>query len=300
MKLSSVLFAVVVLVLVISLVAIWFYPSVQDFMASNTMWNGIKNFASEFNADNIDSLDNLPTLPEKTTLVVIPYLKPDNEELTKMKRFINNGGTLLLMDDYGFGNTVLAYLGVDIRFTNKPLLDPIFFNKHPQLPRITDFAPKVTASGIDAIMLNHATTLTNVPESAAIAWSSDYSFLDIDENGSLGQDETKGPFTVAAELRLGKGTLALASDPSIMINSMVGRDDNRQFISYLISRQGEQKKILIDRSHLIPGKAPLDISRIKLSDTTKILSSPYALVGILAMIFVVVSRHTLKKGGTIG
>ena len=99
MKLSSVLFAVVVLILVISLVAIWFYPSAQDFMASNTMWNGIKNFASEFNADNIDSLDNLPTLPEKTTLVVIPYLKPDNEELTKMKRFINNGGTLLLMDD---------------------------------------------------------------------------------------------------------------------------------------------------------------------------------------------------------
>lgn len=298
MRVSSILFAAVVLILVISLLCIWFYPSVQDFMASNIMWNGIRNFSSEFGADNIDSLDNLPDLPEKAVLVAIPYLEYSDEELSKMKRFVDDGGTLLLMDDYGYGNSVLAYLGVSPRFTNKPLLDPLFCYKNQSIPQITDFAPGVKESDIDVIMLNHATTLINVIESEAIAWSSSASFLDINENGVLDQGEPKGPFAVAAEFQLGKGTLALVSDPSIVINAMVGRDDNYDFIRYLTRHKGEQKGMLVDSSHLT--KAPLDVSKTRVIDSREVLSSPYALLGIIAMIFVAVSGFTLKKGETIG
>ncbi len=298
MRVSSILLAVVILILVISLLCIWFYPSVQDFMASNAMWNGIRNFVSEFSADSIDSLDDLPDLPEKAVLVAIPYLEYTDEELSKMKRFVDDGGTLLLMDDYGYGNSVLAYLGVSVRFTNKPLLDPLFCYKNQSMPRITDLASKVKESGIDVIMLNHATTLTNAVESQVIAWSSTSSFLDIDENGAWEQGEPKGPFAVAAEFRLGKGTLALVSDPSTIINTMVGRDDNYAFTKYLTSHNDEQENILIDRSHLT--KTPLDVSKTRLLGAREALSSPYALLGITAMIFAVVSRYTLKKGETIG
>ena len=298
MRVSSILFAVVVVILVISLLCVWFYPSVQDFMASNTMWNGLRSFNSEFGADNIDSLDDLPDLPDKTVLVAIPYLEYTNEELSKIKRFVDNGGTLLLMDDYGYGNSVLAYLGVSARFTNKPLLDPLFNYKNQSLPRITEFAPGLKESGIDVIMLNHATTLTNVTESEATAFSSSTSFLDINENGVLDEGEPKGPFVVAAQLRLGKGTLALVSDPSIAINAMIGRDDNYDFIKYLTHYGGEQNRILVDRSHLI--QTPLDVSKARLINAREILSSPYALVGIIAIIFVAVSRYTLKKEKSIG
>ena len=298
MRVSSILFAVVVVILVISLLCVWFYPSVQDFMASNTMWNGLRSFNSEFGADNIDSLDDLPDLPDKTVLVAIPYLEYTNEELSKIKRFVDNGGTLLLMDDYGYGNSVLAYLGVSARFTNKPLLDPLFNYKNQSLPRITEFAPGLKESGIDVIMLNHATTLTNVTESEATAFSSSASFLDINENGVLDEGEPKGPFVVAAQLRLGKGTLALVSDPSIAINAMIGRDDNYDFIKYLTHYGGEQGKILVDRSHLT--QTPLDVSKTRLINTREMLSSPYALVGIIAIIFVAVSRYTLKKEKSIG
>ncbi len=297
MRISSVLFAVVVLVLVISLLCMWFYPSVEDFMASNRMWNGIRSFCSEFRADNIDSLDDLPDLPEKSVLVVIPYLEYTDEELSKMKRFVDDGGTLLLMDDYGYGNSILACLGVGVRFTNKPILDPLFCYRNQSMPRITDFAPKVKESGIEIIMLNHATTLTNTIESEAIAWSSSSSFLDINGNGSWDEVEPKGPFAVVAEIQLGNGTLALISDPSTIINTMVGRDDNYDFLRYLTGHEGEQKEILVDRSHLT--KAPLDVSKTRLISAREGLSSPHALLGITAMIFVVVSRYTLKKGETI-
>ena len=298
MRVFSILLAVVVIVLVISLLCIWFYPSAQDFMASNTMWNGLRSFSSEFRADNIDSLETLPETPDKATLVSIPYLDYSDEELSKIKRFVDNGGTLLLMDDYGYGNSVLTYLGVSARFTNKPLLDPLFCYKNPSIPLVTDFAPGLRESGIDVIMLNHATALTNVMDSEATAFSSSASFLDVNENGSWDQDEPKGPFVVAAELQVGKGMLVLVSDPSIVISAMIGRDNNYDFIRYLAHYTGEQGRLFVDRSHLI--QTPLDVSKARLVSTREALASPYALLGIIAIIFVAVSGYTLKKEKTIG
>ena len=161
------------------------------------------------------------------------------------------------------------------------------------MPRITDFSPEVKESGIVVLMLNHATSLTNTIESETIAWSSSSSFLDINENGSWEQGEPKGPFAVATEFRLGQGTLALVSDPSTLINTMVGRDDNYDFIRCLTGDEGEQKEILVDNSHLT--KTPLDVSRTRLIGAREALSSPYALLGIVAVIFVAVSRYTLRK-----
>ena len=77
-----------------------------------------------------------------------------------------------MMDDYGYGNSVLAFLGVGVRFTNEPLLDPLFCHKNQWLPKIVDFAPEVDESGIGVIVLNHATSLTSLEQGEIIAWSS--------------------------------------------------------------------------------------------------------------------------------
>ncbi len=298
MRVSSVLTAVIVLVSVISLVCIWFYPSIQDFMASNMMWNGLRNFNSELSAANIDLLDELPAMPEQTVLAVIPYLEYNQGDLSRIEQFTRDGGTLLLMDDYGYGNSILAFLGVDIRFTNRPLLDPLFCYKNQSMPRITDFTPQAKENGIDVVMFNHATTLINGLASETIAWSSTASFLDRNENSVWQQDEPRGPFAVAIRRELGKGELVLISDPSIIINSVVGRDDNYDFIRYSTGDESGQKEILVDSSHL--ARAPLDVSQSRLANAREALSHPYALLGITAMIFIAASRFTLKKGETIG
>ena len=106
-----------------------------------------------------------------------------------------------------------------------------------------------------------------------------------------------GPFPITAQFRLGKGTVAIASDPSIMINSMVGRDDNSQFMNYLINLNGEPESILIDNSHLT--ETPLDISKVRLKSGRESLSSPYSMVGIMGLIFIAVARFTLGKGEII-
>ena len=298
MRVSSVIFAVVAATLTISVIGIWFYPSVQDFMASNNMWNGIRDFSREFGAEQIDSLNDVPDLPEQVVIVAIPYLRYTDRELARLERFVDDGGMLLLTDDFGYGNDVLAYLGVGARFSGKPLLDPLFCYKNQWMPRITDFAPGIKESGTDSVTLNHATTLANVAAPEAIAWSSSASFLDLNEDGEHGPDEPEGPFAIAAEFRLGRGAVVVISDPSVMINTMVGRDNNYAFVRYLTRHGNGQKTVLIDRSHL--AKAPLDVSKTRLIGAREALSSPYALLGITAAIFVMVSWYTLGKEELIG
>ena len=116
---------------------------------------------------------------------------------------------LVVLDDYGFGNTVLNHLGLEARFAGSQLLDPLFNYKNENLPKITDFAPGPATSGVESIVFNHATSLDNIPQSQVIAWSSPFSFLDENQNGYWDGEETKGSFPVVAEFDMGKGDFIL-------------------------------------------------------------------------------------------
>jgi len=292
--LLRVIIAVVATTLVVSLLCIWYYPSYRDFTASNTTWNGIREFSREYNAEIIDTLDALSPLSHNATVIAIHYIGYVEQELAQIKRFIEDGGNLILMDDYGYGNSILEYLGTDVRFTNVPMLDELFCYKNQWLPKVTDLSSRVKESGVEVLLLNHATTLTGIDESAVIAWSSSPSFLDTNENELQDYDELQGPFPIAAELRIGTGRLAVVADPSIMINSMVGRDNNHAFIEYLIGHEkAEPGRLVIDRSHIT--RAPLELSKTKLERLRNIFSNSYASLGLIAAIFVAVGGYMLKR-----
>jgi hypothetical protein len=299
MKTSTVLFSVVGVVLAISLLCIWFFPSAQDFMISNTIWNGVNDFSRESGAKGINSLLPLADSPERTALVLVPYRQPENAQMAAVQLFLDSGGTLILMDDYGYGNDVLNYLGLAVRFSGKPLLDPLFCYRNQRLPRVTGIAPDVRALGVNVLVLNHATALEGIDPAAQIAWSSDAGFLDTNDDGKWETGEPEGPLPVAARFRYGKGIINVVADPSIMINSMVGRDDNHRFMEYLtLDYKGDKLNVIIDQLHL--PEAPLDTSKTRLIDIRKMLGNPYALMIVIGFIFLIVSRYTLKKGGTVG
>jgi len=97
-KPNSILLAVVAVILIISLVCIWLYPSIQDLAAANNMWNGIKKTTSELHAETITSLDDLPDVPQNTGLIVIPNKDYSDEEMARLQQFVEGGGRLVLMD----------------------------------------------------------------------------------------------------------------------------------------------------------------------------------------------------------
>jgi hypothetical protein len=269
------------LVFIVSLVSIWFYPAIQDFMLANPFWNGLRDFSRESGVEWAESLAAVSENPESTTLIAIPYTRYDREDLEAIESFVQGGGLLVLLDDYGYGNEVLEAMGLGVRFIGLPLLDPLYAYKNAWLPRITDFDAGLSDAGIRAVVLNHATALAGLESPQVMAWSSETSFLDSDGSGEFDEGEPRGPFAIAAVLQLGRGTVVLVSDPSIMVNSMFGRDDNRAFLAHLIG-QHDTGSVLLDVSHL--SRTPLDQSKLRLDQARERIAHPYSVAALLGVV----------------
>jgi hypothetical protein len=256
--------------------AVWFYPSHTDFQSANPQWNGLSEFVREWNVTPLDSLGLLPQNPLGTALVVIPYRAVARADVERIRRYLERGGVVMLLDDFGFGNQVLQGLGFQARFTGSPLLDPLFNYKNRWLPEI---APVSVLPPGSVVILNHASALTQTSGMTVVARSSRYSFLDVNGNGAADPGESRGPLAVAAWARVGRGVLFVASDPSFLINGMLGLGSNRQFVRQVLRFAGDHPRVFLDEAHL--PALPLDRAKMALRSTRRLLASPPVLVAVL-------------------
>jgi hypothetical protein len=234
-------------VLVALVLAAWFLPNGEDFRVENGSWNGLSRLEADFSFRPLPSLDDLPAAPGGSALVLIPYLDYTSTELERIARYVAGGGSIVLADDYGHGNRVLAYLGLATRFSGQALLDPLVNYKNENFPRAVRFGTDPITEGADDLVLNHATSLLNVDPANVLAQSSPFSFLD--ENGSRTRDESEpaGPLPVVARQQIGSSQVVLISDPSIFINGMEYLGGNARFIQNIAA---SSTSLYIDQSHL--------------------------------------------------
>ncbi len=298
MKTRSLVLIVIGVIVLVSLLAVWLYPSLGDFRQANSSWNGINRFSTASGATILRSLDNLPAGSQNTVLISIPAEPLSPESLSTVKSFVASGGTLIIFDHFGFGNDILSSLGLSVRFDRAQLLDTLFCLKNPNLPKITDFSSPLAAAGIKGIILDHPTVLDNVDQNHALAWSSSYSSLDSNDNSVRDAGEPAGPFVVAAAYPVGNGTVDIVSDPGLIINALLGQNDNYAFVRYLTSGTGGQARIMIDGEHFT--QTPLDIAKVRMDGARTAVSSPFILAGIVAAIAIGVYLLMLKKGDAVG
>lgn len=217
------------------------YPVNVDFYTVNPDWNGLTVFASEAKAVEapLTTLTSLYSPQNYTILIIGPSANFTAQEAVAIKNFLAMGGTVVVMDDFGTANQLLSLLQVPARFSGQLMLDPLLNQGHPALP--------TAYWGNNKIALNYATTIniTTHRNVRILAASSPFSYLDLNLNNHYDKDEPAGPFPIAVELNIGPGRLVLVSDPSILINTMVNREQNKQFVLYLLGG----KTPAIDDSH---------------------------------------------------
>jgi len=268
----------IALILVLAII-VWFFPSNEDFRTDNPSWNGAEDISSIHTASPLESLPDLPSSPEGTTLILIPYLNFTPSELEQLNSFVTLGGTLILADDYGYGNQVLEYLGLQARFSGQPLLDPVSNYKNERLPLIFHLQPSSLTSNIERLALNHATCLTNVETTDILALSSSFSFLDLDGDQIWVEDEPIGPLPVISQHNLGSGQIILIADPSLFINSMRTIESNNNFIENIAATT--TSRLLIDQSHLPPSN--LHQTKNLLADIHSSLITPAGTLGLVIL-----------------
>jgi hypothetical protein len=293
-KLLPLLTAVAVVAL---LALIWFFPPTGDFRVGNPFWNGYSGFSGSFNATAISSINGLPANSSGTVLVEVPYAPFTSQDLSRLQQFVAGGGTLVLMDDYGYGNQVLEYLGLNASFSGVPLLDPLFHYKNDFFPRISNFAPLLNLTSTAYFAMDRGTVLLTNYSSGVLAWSSSFSFLSPNSGSANSVGATLGPLPVAYYQRIDKGMVIAVADPSIIINSMIGVDSNYAFINNIINLNGNHGAVYIDQSHL--PVTTLDEAKLALDLAYSAASSPFGAAAIIIAILALGTLPLWRKNDSV-
>ena len=261
-------------------IAAWVFPSNQDFRVENPFWNGSSDTYDEFSVVPVRSLADLPASPQEATLVLIPSISCNATELKELSLFVIRGGTLVLADDFGYGNNILSRLGLETRFSGQPLLDPLLNYKNKNFPSIS-LMPDPLTDNI-SIIFNHATCLTGVNERHTLAQSSSFSFLDSNDDGTWQEGEPTGPLPVISRHAVGRGQVIAIADSSLFINSMLTIGGNKEFLRYI---SAGSENLYLDQAHL--PQTELNRTKGLLADVRDFLKAPLV-TGIIVIIILII------------
>jgi len=237
-------------------------PPVDDFNAANPYWNGMSEIAGTVGAEQMPGtgFEGMDAMAGSLAVIVAgPDMPFDDAYVQSARSFAESGGVLVVMDDFGTGNQLLAGLfggtGAGVSFSGAWLADPLYMHRSQYYPKVESVAGDVVMDYGTALAgleggYNDGSGDANVNgyNCRVLAWSSPFSYLDENRNGRHDAGEPEGPFPVAAELDYGRGGgwVVVVADPSIAIYAVSGLEGNGAFIAGLL---GEGRTAYIDASH---------------------------------------------------
>jgi hypothetical protein len=234
----------VVVGLLAVVVFVWAHPADRDSSVLNRRWNGLSTAMAEMGASSVLSYDELDEIAQPATLIVIPRLAPERAVIEAIVGFVNDGGTVVVLDDFGHGNALLAALEIDVRFHGSPLLDPLYCHRHASMPRVW-FGEGSIGDNAGVMVLNRPTWLETGFGVDVWAESSYFSYGDVNASGSRNPGEPDGPLPVGAVAVHGMGRVVVISDASVLINGMMEVSDNLEAVA-----QFARGEVLIDQVSL--------------------------------------------------
>lgn len=226
---------IIILCIVLLLAILRFSQNTDDFSTYNTEWNGGKLIKNELSQNHtfvsMPATNDLSKYdPEGTAFIILrPEGDISRKDIEIIRKFITDGGLLIVADDFGSGNDILNNVTTQIAFSNMLLLDDVNFWKNITFPVVS--APAINVSNIT---MNFPASLIIKDNSVQIlASSSTFSWL---STGNITRG-TGGSYPVIASTISGNGTIIAISDPSIFINSMLRINDNEQLLGKLVKNR---------------------------------------------------------------
>lgn len=221
------------------------------FDAFNPDWDGTSDLQAA-----VEEADSEPVIVRNTTRYdeyganATAFVLAPNEEYTaddaaRIRAFLERGGTLVVADRDGpHGHALLAALGASARPAGPVLRDERHYYRDPALPIATEVDNHTLVEGVASLTLNYGTAIEPNGTEPLVS-TSEYAYLDRDGSGTLSDNETLASYPVATVEPVGDGAVVTVGDPSLFINVMTERSDNRAFITALVA---ETDHALIDIS----------------------------------------------------
>lgn len=219
--------------------------SASAFGAFNYDWDGTADLRSTADNAGTDSavLQNMSAydrLDGNGTLVMIlgPNEPYTDAEIARVDAYVRRGGTLLVSGDFGSAaNDLLAGVNASVRVDGGLVRDERNYGKSPSLPVATNVSSAAFGSDVAELALNYPSALTgtDAPNVSVLAMTSEYAYIDENRNDELDDTESLRAYPVVSREPVGSGSVIAVSDPSLFINSMLDRRDNRAFAQALFA-----------------------------------------------------------------
>ena len=240
----------------------------EEYSRYNVGWNG----TSALPAEEIHDLRDPGT--GVTLLVLAPYKEFTADEVDSLRAFLDRGGRVLIADEEGNANRLLADLGSTIRVRPGNLSSLDRDHAAPGLFSVRVVENDTLFAGIETVRVNRPAAVEGgepLLETSPLTWD------DADGDGRPGGAETFGTAVVCAK----EGNLTVLGDPSLFINAMLA--ENPEFIENL-------QPVQIDAVHSRTGTANPIINTI-----LWIQETPPAIAAIAALAILPVACRFGRK-----
>ena len=248
---------IAVLLIVLAAIALIAHLSTTtiEFSRYNGDWTGTSGLFADLDARgarDLVSYDDLAGRNDTLFLIIAPNSSFPAGEAAALRRFLEDGNTVVIADETGVANDLLERLGSSIRIQPGDIssTEMEFFDYWSVIvyPRHDD----PLLANVSAITLNRPSAVNggeSLVRTTLLSWD------DTNANYHLDANETLSSFSILAREPVGRGTLYVFSDPSIFVNGMRQArltSDNAVFTKNLLSLQSG---ILVDQSHSLTGGA---------------------------------------------
>ncbi|MFT4703831.1 MAG: hypothetical protein ACI81R_001524 [Bradymonadia bacterium] len=187
---------------------------VSDYRTENEDWNGLSSLALLARSQGVvlmvrDEIRWRDINPADVLFFVNPRVAPETESV---RRFVSEGGRLVVADDFGATENLAASFGLERQVTVEHALT---FQHRDALPVLSPVGEHILSDGVSRVVANHPS-----------AWiGPGVPVFRFDDGGALLYD-----------LSLERGGAIFWSDPSMLINLMLPLSDNQQLARNVLNR----------------------------------------------------------------
>lgn len=246
----AIVFGAVVVLAVVLAVA----TSATAFGPYNYAWDGTSEFRDRIAEDpdtdleiahETDRYDD-EDADETVAFVIAPETDYNETDTKRVRQFVENGGTIVVLDDFGqHSNELLAAIGADARTDGRLLRDGVNYESTPTMPVATTVEDTALAPGVEEVTLNYASAVE--PGNATVlVRTSEFAYFAETETPNLSASDELESRPVMTTEDIGSGQVVVISDPSILINTMIDRSDNTPLVEGLYANESS---VLFDNSH---------------------------------------------------
>ncbi|MEM0037549.1 MAG: DUF4350 domain-containing protein [Zestosphaera sp.] len=236
MRIKELILVGVLLGLMMGSAAIYVYPSTTSYSIVNYGDEGLSMLAHVFNASislEADVLRDVEAL--KTAYLIIRSKSVASNEIEEITNFLSRGGYVVASGTPEFIGSLIKHLNITMKVEGGTICDMVY-NYGDR------FHPLGFSSYCNTIVVPYVPYHVVTEGLVVLSYTSNFSYVDVDEDGYMDINEPLGPFPLAVLADVGEGRLVFISSPHIFTNKLLNL--NREFIQCILGG----RNLIIDQA----------------------------------------------------